>query len=263
MRRWWPLAGRWWPLAAVVALLILAAVTASYSSLQVTRVTPPVDVAPTMAEYPPAAGDAPEAGDSPPPREIGDADRGEIPGWLTTLATALCLLAAVGVLGVAFYLLLRDALRRRSGRLPAKRRRSPAGTAEEVVAALDAGLVDLSDTDADPRRAVIACWVRLEQAAAAAGVPAQVGDTPTDLVTRLLSGGRPVSADVLSAFAEVYREARYAASHTVDERMRSQARDALRRLRTELTAGAGAGSGVGAGAETGSGSGAGAGAGDR
>ena len=59
-------------------------------------------------------------------------------------------------------------------------------TAEDVVAALDAGLADLSDTDADPRRAVIACWVRLEQAAAAAGTPAQPGDSPTDLVARLL-----------------------------------------------------------------------------
>ena len=110
----------------------------------------------------------------------------------------------------------------------------PTQTAEEVVAALDAGLVDLSDSDADPRKAVIACWVRLEQAAAAAGVERRPGDTPTELVTRLLGADRPVSADVLAAFAEVYREARYA-THTVDERMRTQARSALQRLRTELT----------------------------
>ena len=60
-------------------------------------------------------------------------------------------------------------------------------TAEELVAALDAGLEELSDADRDPRRAVIACWVRLEQAAAAAGTPRHPGDTPTDLVGRLLA----------------------------------------------------------------------------
>lgn len=226
---------RWWPLAAVAALLALAAVAASHSSLQFTQATPGGETH-SPAEYPTPAGEG-----APPTfaesREVAPAGRGEIPGWLTTVAGVLCLLAAIGAIGVGFGVLLRDALRRRSGRMPRRRRtRDRAGTEEEVVAALDASLVELTDTDADPRRAVIACWVRLEQAAADAGVPAQVGDTPTDLVTRLLSGGRPVSAGVLAAFADVYREARYA-SHAVDERMRAQARDALRRLRAELTVG--------------------------
>jgi hypothetical protein len=100
--------------------------------------------------------------------------------------------------------------------------------------------VELDDRDTDPRTAVIACWVRLEEAAEEAGVPRLAGDTPTDLVSRLLRGdptaGVPAiaSADVLDGFAHVYREARYA-THTVDERMRDQARAALRRLRGELT----------------------------
>jgi hypothetical protein len=106
-----------------------------------------------------------------------------------------------------------------------------------VVAALDAGLIDLSDIDLDPRRAVIACWVRLEQVAAAAGTPRQPSDTPADLVTRLLSG-HYVDAASLSGFAAIYREARYA-THVVDEQMRGQARAALERLRAELTSGAG------------------------
>jgi hypothetical protein len=100
------------------------------------------------------------------------------------------------------------------------------------VAALDAGLEELSDTDRDPRRAVIACWVRLEDAAAAAGTPRHPGDSPTDLVGRLLAEQR-VDAGVLAALLEVYREARYA-THTVDDQMRSQARSALQRLRADL-----------------------------
>ncbi|HEY0700356.1 MAG TPA: DUF4129 domain-containing protein, partial [Micromonospora sp.] len=185
----------------------------------------------------------------PEPREIAGAEQTHIPEWVTTLAAVVgggLLLTAVGWL---LWLLLRDALRRRPtralGTAPTRRRPAPQVTAEEVVAALDAGLDDLSDTDADPRRAVIACWVRLEQAAAAAGIPRRVGDTPTDLVTRMLTGdphggATVVSADVLATFAGVYRQARYA-THAIDEQMRGQARDALHRLRAELTAGTGAG----------------------
>jgi hypothetical protein len=108
-------------------------------------------------------------------------------------------------------------------------------TAEELVAALDAGLEELSDADRDPRRAVIACWVRLEQAAAAAGTVRLLGDSPTDLVGRLLAEQR-VDARVLAALLEVYRQARYA-THTVDDQMRAQARSALERLRADLGAG--------------------------
>jgi hypothetical protein len=104
-----------------------------------------------------------------------------------------------------------------------------------LVAALDAGLEELSDTDRDPRRAVIACWVRLEQAAAAAGTPRNLGDSPTDLVGRLLREQR-VDEQALAALLAVYREARYA-THTVDDQMRRQARSALERLRADLGAG--------------------------
>ena len=80
---------------------------------------------------------------------------------------------------------------------------------------------------------MIACWVRLEQAAAAAGTPREPGDTPTELVTRLLRG-HDVSAPVLYPLAEVYRLARYA-THTVDTGMRDRARAALQQLRGELS----------------------------
>jgi hypothetical protein len=130
------------------------------------------------------------------------------------------------------------------GRHPQRRRGRRAGlgeplreepsTAEDLVAALDAGLEELSDTDRDPRRAVIACWVRLEQAAAAAGTPRHAGDSPTDLVGRLLREQR-VDAGVLAALLEVYRQARYA-THSVDDQMRAQARSALQRLRADLGA---------------------------
>ncbi|MEQ4305936.1 DUF4129 domain-containing protein [Plantactinospora sp. B6F1] len=222
-----------WPLAAVAGLLALAALAAAHSSIGFTRVQPPADIVPTFEQPLPPTG-AEQPARSAAPGQPGD----YLPHWVPYLGTLLCGAVVVAVLAALVWALARDLLRRRRGlaRPGARKLRSAEQTAEEVVAALDAGLVDLSDSDADPRRAVIACWVRLEQAAAVAGVQRRPGDTPTDLVTRLLGAGRPVSADVLAAFADVYREARYA-THTVDERMRTQALTALRRLRTELTSG--------------------------
>lgn len=227
---------RWWPLAGVTGLLAVAAVAATHSSLRLSR----LDEDP-LAELP---GRTDDATGPPPslvaqPSAVAEAGPTELPGWLATLATALCVIVVAAVVGLLLWVLIRDVLRRRvTGHMPAGGgvgAPSAAGTAEEVVAALDAGLVDLSDAEVDPRRAVIACWVRLEQAAAAAGTPRRIGDTPTDLVTRLLAA-HDVSADVLAAFAHVYRQARYA-THTVDERMRGEARSALRRLRAELSLG--------------------------
>ncbi|MDG4817380.1 DUF4129 domain-containing protein [Micromonospora sp. WMMD956] len=230
---------RWWPIVAVTALLAAAAVAAGHSSLGASRIPPAADNIPYVPEYPTAQ---PPPSIPVEPRDAGEATRAHIPEWLGTVAMVLLGLAIAVALGYVGWTLLRGVARRTSRALPADRaRRTAEGTAREVVAALDAGLVELDDADVDPRTAVIACWVRLEEAAEAAGVARHTGDTPTDLVTRLLRGdpdaGVPAiaSADVLAEFAHVYREARYA-TRPVGERTRDQARAALRRLRGELTA---------------------------
>lgn len=220
---------RWWPLAAVVLLLAIATLASSRSSAQFGPVAPPPrDQAarPTELEQAPTPRTEPSGTSEADPQT--DA---RLPGWVGPLLRVMCLLLASTVLvGLAWYG-VRDRLRARAGE-PDDDEDAPWRTTEEVVAALDEVLVELSDTDRDPRRAVIACWVRLERAAAAAGTPRHPGDTPADLVARLLRTHR-VSADVLAGFADVYREARYA-THTVDEAMRTQARSALGRLRAEL-----------------------------
>lgn len=243
---------RWLPLAGVVGLLAAAAWAASRSSLHISRVEPVMD-APDL-EFADALPTIPTVEAT---HTASDGNASALPSWIGTVLRAGCLLGVAALVGFLLSSVIRYRLRyRAAARASAARSKvtSRTGTTgEEVVAALDAGLADLSDTDADPRRAVIACWVRLEQVAAAAGTPRQIGDTSTDLVTRLLTrhGGDAgtagftgeqsgvgertgVSADVLAAFAEVYRQARYA-THTVDERMRAQARAALERLRAELT----------------------------
>lgn len=223
---------RWWPLAAVLALLLLASLAATRSAPQLERFNP--DSSLTAEEAPPLLPPSPEAVARPSatPAEAG----GELPDWTGT--AALVLLGILGVLVIALvsWALLRQTMSRRGNRKGRRDPRRPEPrTAEDLVAALDAGLQELSDTDRDPRRAVIACWVRLEQAAAAAGTPRHAGDSPTDLVARLLAEQR-VDAGVLTPFAAVYRQARYA-THTVDDQMRQQARSALERLRADLGAG--------------------------
>jgi Domain of unknown function (DUF4129) len=225
--------GRWVPLLAVVALLGAAMLAANFAD-------PVIDSAP-LARHPvlSSATPADEATPAPaasasavsPPRAPG------LPAWVGWLFGIACAVAVLVILAVLVVMALRGKFRGR--RLPAAVEVEAPPTVEEterqVRAAVEAGLAELDDTDADPRAAVIACWVRLEAVAALAGSARSVGDTSTELVARLLAT-RSVSVAVLDRLAEVYREARFA-THPVDEATRDQARAALRLLRDELIGG--------------------------
>ena len=217
---------RWWPLAAVAVLLALVAVAAVRSGPEVTQ----LDVRSNPATQSPPPAPVERVADAPVPRAGTESSAA---GWLIPLLAGFGLTLVVAVVVAGLFIAVRDQWRRRPARAaPGQVTRARTDT-PDVLAALDAGLVELDDADGDPRKAVIACWVRLERAAAAAGTPRHLADTPADLVTRLLAG-HAVSEGVLAGFARVYREARYA-THTVDDDMRAQARAALRRLRGELT----------------------------
>jgi hypothetical protein len=215
--------GRWMPLPAVAALLVGGVLAAALSSPDVTRV-------PLPAERPAGAPDAVQTV-APDPAVGAEIPTHQLPAWVTQAAVVLCLALVAAVVGVLIWYVFRDRIRVRSAPLVTAPETS--ARTDEVVAALDAGLDRLGDSDTDPRRVVIACWVRLEEAAAAAGTPRHPGDTPTDLVGRLLVAHH-VSRPVLDDFAAVYREARYA-THVVDERMRAAAVRSLGHLRAELT----------------------------
>lgn len=216
----------------MVVLLGLAATAATYSTAGLAEVDPP-GLPPLPTRPPdPVAPELVGPTQAPPP----PVDEGGLP-WLGDALLVLLLGAVV----TGLVLLGRALWARRGRRAPGLRALTEVRAGElpdvepaRLVAALDAGLVELSDDDRDPRRAVIACWVRLEEAAAAAGVPRFETDTAADLVVRLLRA-REVSEPVLASFADVYRLARYA-THTVDEQMRTRARTALARLREELLA---------------------------
>jgi hypothetical protein len=167
-----------------------------------------------------------------PTKGAKQATTASMPAWVELVFAVIGAVIAIVILWFLFSLLKHTGSRFRRRTLIRRAPPPPVDVEEELLSAVDAGLSELREAESDPRRAVIACWVRLERAAASAGTQRLPGDTSTDLVLRLLAGHR-LSETVLTGFADVYRAARYA-SHDVDERTRDQARAALGRLRDEL-----------------------------
>lgn len=160
--------------------------------------------------------------------------------WLVAIGSVL-----VTILVVVALLLALRALFGRPTRVSRGRRAATTGAtlpdggdaaADELRSRLRgevmAGLEDLDETG-DPRRAVIACWLRLERAVAEAGTPRRSSETPGDLVARVLAEHR-VRPERLERLTTLYREARYS-RHDLDEDVRRAARAALEDVRHDLS----------------------------
>lgn len=217
----------WLPLAAVAALIAAIVVAADSSRPRIANVPAPRPSIEWQAGAEQTQAEPSLQTGTIPPDEQGTT----LPDWVGTLLGLLCLAALVAVgLALTWYL-MRDRIHLRSD-VTLDEPASVGLRTEEVRAAVQAGIDELAE-GGDPRSTVIACWLRLEKAAAAAGTPRRPSDTAADLIIRMLAA-HAVSEPVLDRFAEVYRQARYA-PHVVDETMRDEARDALTRLRAELT----------------------------
>lgn len=205
----------------------------------------------TTSEPEPSDSDSPTPSQAEPSSsstdEAADEEDSDPLDWLNTLGELLLLvvkwLLILGVLALVGYMVYR-VISALSGWRPQRRQRDrPVAeeTAEaeeepgpEVAALREAvadGLADLTDST-DPRRGVIACWQRLERAAAAAGVARLAAETPGELVTRVLTAAK-VDPDTLTGLAETYRRARYG-PHAIGEDLRQQAVSALAALDRQL-----------------------------
>lgn len=100
-----------------------------------------------------------------------------------------------------------------------------------VGAAVDEGLDEI--TEGPVADAIVACWLRLADAAVSSGVTLRRSDTPAETVVRVLGRG-PVRVVPLQRLADLYREARFS-THEMDEAARGAARTALEQIRTDLT----------------------------
>jgi len=140
------------------------------------------------------------------------------------LAPFLAVLGAGGVAVAAFVI----AERRR-------RRRLPKGlpVTEVLSDVLEETLDDLR-AEPDPRRAVIAAYVRMERSLAAHGIPRRRFEAPHEYLSRVLSevsGGRLAATRLTSLF----ERARFS-PHEVDENMKASAIEAIESLQADLAA---------------------------
>ncbi len=85
----------------------------------------------------------------------------------------------------------------------------------------------------DVRDGIVACWVLLEEAAAAAGVVRRPAETPTEFVVRFLHT-LDVDPRPVAQLAGLYREARFS-THPMGADARRQAEDALAAVHEELS----------------------------
>jgi len=102
--------------------------------------------------------------------------------------------------------------------------------ASRVVEVGEVALDELTD----PAEAVLACYVAMERAAAAAGTGRRPHETPHDLLRRVLAE-QAVAAPSAGELTALYEQVRYGA-RSPDEPMRARARRCLRAIRADLDA---------------------------
>ena len=205
--------------AAVGALALLLWGSSSGSTLvgppQGTWGAPPVSMDPIEitrdAEAPPSAGAEPE-------RRAEAAVDWLLIGFLFIVVTVILMVIKL---------------------LLGRKRREPLALTpeddEELVALLEASGDDVryrALSESDPRNAVVACWVALEEAARRSGLRDDPSETAAELTTRVL-GRWQVDADAIGSLSAAYREARFS-RHPVTEEQRDQAIAALERIHEDL-----------------------------
>ena len=109
---------------------------------------------------------------------------------------------------------------RRYQRIPAPplADRLPDTRPDRLVDALDEGIGAMAEGPVDD--VIVECWVRLEEAAAGAGVERLPSETPSELAARVLADLHAPPA-AIEALLERYRTARYS-HHRLDERDRAR-----------------------------------------
>jgi hypothetical protein len=175
------------------------------------------------------SADEQEAPDPADPVDVPDVH------WLADVFTFLLLLGALWIAVLA--------LRKLVDRLVREDPDDPPDLDLEVSSDLQAARETLAgDRDrheealaaADIRNGVVACWVLLEEAAAAAGFPRRPSQTPTEFVVHVLHA-LDVDPRPVAELAALYHEARFS-SHRMSTGSRARAEAALAGIHAGLAA---------------------------
>jgi hypothetical protein len=138
--------------------------------------------------------------------------------WLVVAAVVVLAVAAV----TAYVL-----SRRRAGKATSPDEE----LAEQLALALDDALDDLR-AEADPRRAIVAAYARMERVLAASGVPRRGAETADEYLGRVLHELAPGS-DAVARLTDLFTQAKFS-HHDVDATMKEDAIQALEQVRDEL-----------------------------
>lgn len=162
----------------------------------------------------------------PPPQAVQEEGVAQDVGWLVyaVIAAALLLIA----------LIVRALLRRRGA--PQAPPREVPDELDVLVEATSQRSLAAAMAEGDPRNAVVACWVALEDGVERAGLDRSPAETSEDLTARVL-GQWQVDQGAISRLAGLYREARFS-RHPMTEADRDAAREALDRISSGLRAAA-------------------------
>ena len=109
--------------------------------------------------------------------------------------------------------------------------RSNEGLGEQLAVVLDETLDDLR-AEADPRRAIIAAYARLERVLAANGIPRHTSETSDEYLPRVLHG-LALDLRAVEHLTALFTRAKFS-HHDVDAAMKEEAIDALEQVRDEL-----------------------------
>lgn len=178
---------------------------------------------------PPTAQEAPTLTTPALTASPDDAAERETPltDWSFTFAMVLWLLVLVTTLALLVKWLARQ-------RVEGMERRALVEE-EELLALLDATSDEVryqALSEGDPRNAVVACWVALEDAVHRSGLKQDRSETATELTRRVL-GRWDVDPAAITTLSEAYREARFS-RHPVTEEQRTLAVHALERIHVDL-----------------------------
>jgi hypothetical protein len=163
---------------------------------------------------------------TPSPQQ-DDEDDQRIVEWSFNLALVLWLMALATTVLIVVRWLSRQ-------RLEGLERREVAEE-EELVALLEATSDEVryqALSEGDPRNAVVACWVALEDAVHRSGLTPDRAETAAELTQRVL-GRWEVDSAAITALSDAYREARFS-RHPVSEEQRTVAVGALERIHLDL-----------------------------
>lgn len=156
--------------------------------------------------------------------------------WIIDIGVAALVVLA---LGLAIYLATAYWLRQRRERQ--YRRAQPTGPDPEALEALElpdelAAAAGAARTrlveSGEPRNAIVACWLSLEDAAARAGLARQPAETSVEFTARVLARFS-VEYAAVETLSGLYREARFS-RHSMTEAQRQRAAASLRSIERGL-----------------------------